>query len=125
MSNNVMSDNGVISNTDGVVHGREKVRYGPMQTVIQRPHQVCKICKLRVSSWNVGTMHGTANEVVETLGHKCIDICCIQESCWKGCSGYSTRLISAKILNISSYGAETTQVLEVLVFCLMKTGLIK
>ena len=33
----------------------------------RRPHQICKICKLRVSSWNVGTMHGTANEVVETI----------------------------------------------------------
>ena len=57
------------------------------------PHQVCRRCKLRVSSWNVGTMHGRASEVVETLGHRCIDTCCVQQSPWKGCSA---RLISAK-----------------------------
>ena len=72
MSNNAMSYNGAISNRDGVVPGREKVRCGPIQTVIQQPHQVCKMCKLRVSSWNVGTMHGRTSEVVETSGRSCI-----------------------------------------------------
>ena len=93
MSNNVMSDNGAISNKDSVIHSREKVRCGPIQTIIRRPHQVCKICKLCVSSWNVGTMHGNASEVVETLGCRGIDICCVQESRWKCCSA---RLISTK-----------------------------
>ena len=62
-------------------------------TVIQWQHQVCKICKLHVSSWNVGIMHGRASEVVETLGCRRIDICRVQESRWKGCSA---RLVSAK-----------------------------
>ena len=52
MSNN----NEAIFTRDGEVPGKEKVRCGPIQTVIQQPHQICKICKLRVSSWNVGTM---------------------------------------------------------------------
>ena len=56
---------GTIFNRDGVVPSREKVRCGPIQAVIQQPHQVCKICKLRVSLWNVGTIHGRASEVVE------------------------------------------------------------
>ena len=38
-------------------------------------------------------MHGGAGEVVETVGHRCIDICCVQESPHKVCSA---RLISAK-----------------------------
>ena len=38
-------------------------------------------------------MHGRASEVVETLGRRPIDICCVQESRWKGCSA---RLTSAK-----------------------------
>ena len=38
-------------------------------------------------------MRGGASEVVETVGHRCIDICCVQESHHKGCSA---RLISAK-----------------------------
>ena len=60
-----MSYNRTISNIDGVVAGREKVRCGPIQTIIQQPQQLCKICKLRVSSWNVGTMLGRASEFVE------------------------------------------------------------
>ena len=77
---NVMSYNGAISNRDSGVPGWEKVRCGPIQTVIQRSHQACKICKLGVSSWNAGTMHGRASEVVETLGRRRIDIYCVQES---------------------------------------------
>ena len=38
-------------------------------------------------------MRGRASEVVETIGHRRIDICCVQESRWKV---YSARLISAK-----------------------------
>ena len=78
------------SSKHGVVSSREKIRCRPIQTVIQRPH---KLCKLRLFSLNVGTMRGRANEVVETLGRRNIDICCIQESRWKGCS---VRLIKAK-----------------------------
>ena len=92
MSNNIMY-NRTISNRDGLVPNREKVRCGPIQTTIQQPHQVCKICKLRESLWNVGTMHGWGSEVVETLGRRRINICCDQESRWKGCSA---RLIWAK-----------------------------
>ena len=91
MSNNVIWYNRAISNRDGVVPDRRKVRCGPIQTVIQRPHQVCKICKLR--AWNVGTMLGRTSEVVETVGRRHIDICCIQESGWKG---FSARLVSVK-----------------------------
>ena len=85
MPNNVVSYNGAISNRDGVIPGREKVRCGPIQTMIQQPHQICKICKLRVSLWNIGTMCGRASEAVETIGR--------WQSHWKGCSA---RLISAK-----------------------------
>ena len=78
---------------DGVVPNRQNVRCGSIQTIIQRQCQICKICKLHVSSWNVGTMGGRASEVVETIGRRRINICCVQESRWNGCSA---RLISAK-----------------------------
>ena len=38
-------------------------------------------------------MRGRASEVVKTIGRTRIDLCCIQESRWKGCTA---RLISAK-----------------------------
>ena len=75
-----MSYNGAISNRDGVVSSREKVRCGSIQMVIKRPHQLCKICKLHVSLWNVGRMHGRVSEIVATIGHRGINICCVQES---------------------------------------------
>ena len=91
MSDSNKLHNGTRSNNgNGVVFGREKVRCGPIQTVIQRPR---KLCKLPLSSLNVGTMRGRANEVVETLGRRNNDICRIQESRWKGCL---VRLIKAK-----------------------------
>ena len=90
MSNNVMLYKRVISKRHDVIPGREKVRCGPIQITIQWPHQICKLC---VSSWNTGTMHGRVSEVVEAIGHRQINIRCVQESCWKGCSA---RLISAK-----------------------------
>ena len=40
--------------------------------------------KVRISSWNVGTMRGKSNEVVETLARRKVDICCAQETRWKG-----------------------------------------
>ena len=95
-----MSYNGAISNRDGVVSSREKVRCGSIQMVIKQPHQLCKICKLHVSLWNVGRMHGRVSEIVATIGHRGINICCVQESSWKGCSA---RFIWAKGLNISQY----------------------
>ena len=58
MPNNVVSYNRAISNRDGVAPGREKFRCEP----IQRPHQIFKIRKLRISSWNVGAMPGRASE---------------------------------------------------------------
>ena len=93
ISNNVMLHSRVISNKDSVIPSREKVRCGPIQIITLQPYQICKICKLCVSSWNVGAMHGKVSEVLETIGCRHIDIFCAQESHWIGCSD---RLISAK-----------------------------
>ena len=50
-------------------------------------------CNLRICSLNVGTMCGRANEVVETLERRHVDICCVQETRWRG---GSARMISGK-----------------------------
>ena len=86
ISNNIMLHSRVISNKDSVIPSREKVRCGPIQIVILQPYQICKICKLCVSSWNVGPMHGKVSEVFETIGCRHTDIFCAQESHWIGCS---------------------------------------
>ena len=48
---------------------------------------------LRIAALNVGTMRGRGSEVVEMLGRRGVDICCVQETRWKG---GSARLLSAK-----------------------------
>ena len=56
-------------------------------------HGNIKICNLRISSWNNGTMLDRASKVVKTMGRRCIYKYCIQEWDWKGCS---VRLVSSK-----------------------------
>ena len=70
-----MPHNGAISDRDSVVLGREKVKWSSFQIVIQQPHRIYKMCKLRVLSWNVGTMRRRASLVVETIRLRHIDIC--------------------------------------------------
>ncbi|XP_065321249.1 uncharacterized protein LOC135928721 [Gordionus sp. m RMFG-2023] len=40
--------------------------------------------RVRVATWNVGSMTGRAGEVVDVLHRRHIDVCCIQETRWKG-----------------------------------------
>src|SRR3989441_2370458 len=43
-------------------------------------------CRLRVGSWNVGTMSGRDGEVADMAGRRCLDFCCLQETRWRGVS---------------------------------------
>ncbi|XP_065315504.1 uncharacterized protein LOC135924376 [Gordionus sp. m RMFG-2023] len=40
--------------------------------------------RVRVATWNVGSMTERAGEVVDVLHRRHIDVCCIQETRWKG-----------------------------------------
>ena len=40
--------------------------------------------KLRVATVNVGTMSSRSNEVVEMLSRRGVDVCCLQETRWRG-----------------------------------------
>ena len=40
--------------------------------------------KLRVATWNVGTLKSRSAEVIETLSRRRVDICGVQEHRWKG-----------------------------------------
>ena len=48
---------------------------------------------LCIAALNVGTMRGRGSEVVEMLGRRGVEICCVQETRW---NGGSARLLSAK-----------------------------
>ena len=49
--------------------------------------------KMRVATINVGTMRGRSAEIVEMLTRRNVDICCVQETRWKG---DSARKLSGK-----------------------------
>ena len=91
MSNIVERNNGTGTVCEGVVNGRAGVNVGPVRSIS------CKILqkrfKLRIASLNVGTMRGRASKIVESLARRRIDICAVQETCWRGCS---TRMITGK-----------------------------
>ena len=40
--------------------------------------------KIGVASLNVGTLHGRAGEIAETLSRRRVDVCCVQETRWRG-----------------------------------------
>ena len=40
--------------------------------------------ELRIGSVNVGTLRGRCGEVVDMVGRRKLDICCLQETRWKG-----------------------------------------
>ena len=41
---------------------------------------------LRLGSWNMGSMGGRSMEVAEELTRRRVDVCCLQETSWKGAS---------------------------------------
>ena len=40
--------------------------------------------KVRVGTWNVGTLTGRSRELAEVLKRRNVNICCVQETKWKG-----------------------------------------
>ena len=75
---NSFSEHGAPSDR-GIVNGRVGVRLGHRQIDIKRPRQM-----FRLATLNVGTMKGRSAEVVETISRRGFDLCCLQETRWRG-----------------------------------------
>ena len=39
---------------------------------------------MRVATWNIGSMSRRSGEVVDAMVRRGVDMCCVQESRWKG-----------------------------------------
>jgi hypothetical protein len=69
---------------------RKSIRSKVMQGVSRDPgkgvvlFRAGKREKIRIASWNVGSLTGRSVELVEALDRRRIDICCLQETRWKG-----------------------------------------
>ena len=42
------------------------------------------VVRLRVATWNIGSMSRRSGEVVDAMVRRGVDMCCVQESRWKG-----------------------------------------
>jgi len=49
-----------------------------------RSEKSAKGVELRIGTVNVGTLRGRSGEVVEMVGRRRLDFCCLQETRWKG-----------------------------------------
>ena len=65
----------------------------------------------RVGTLNVNTLKGRVCEVVETLSHRKVDLCCVQKTRYRG--GHC-HIIQAKTQGTNCSGLETARVLLVL-----------
>ena len=68
----------------GVTHTRGSLQLPRTGVRHARGNEQVPINNLRIASLNVGTMKGRSLEVVETLERRSIDICCVQETRWRG-----------------------------------------
>ena len=84
---NTNNRRGTISpSAGGVVKGR--ARRGLVRSSSSEIPQ-----NFRIASLNVGTLRGRADEVVETMSRRKVDLCCLQETRWRG---GSARMLKGK-----------------------------
>ena len=66
---------GVVKNEQGSSHLSRRVR---------RVRKLVKPTRIRLSSWNVGSLTGKLKELVDTATRRRVNILCVQETKWKG-----------------------------------------
>lgn len=100
--NGCFADSGVVAIGRGACRGSPVVikkipcalSGAPLASSVKRTtaSQKGKVVKVRIGSANVGSMVGRSGEVVEMVGRRNIDFCCLQETRWRG---ESARVIEA------------------------------
>jgi hypothetical protein len=51
---------------------------------MRRVRKLAGPSRVRVGTWNVGSLTGKLHEVVDTMIRRCVTILCVQETKWKG-----------------------------------------
>ena len=107
------------------VVGPDPINEGVQPDVLQRgragmARQRSKSQDVRTATWNVSSMVSRSGEVVDTLHRRKIDLCCAQETRWKG---ESARMLGANGKDIHSFGKAVIRELLVMVCVLLRDGL--
>ena len=66
---------GVVKNEQGSSHQSRQVR---------RVTKLVELIRIRLGSWNVGSLTGKLRELVDTAVRRRVNILCVQETKWKG-----------------------------------------
>ena len=66
---------GVVKNEQGSSHLTRRMR---------RVRKLAEPIRLRVGTWNVGSLTGKLREIVDTMIRRRVNILCVQETKWKG-----------------------------------------
>jgi exonuclease III len=66
---------GVVKNVQGSSH---------LTRLMRRVRKLAEPTRVRVDTWNVGSLTGKLREVVDTMIMWCVNILCVQEMKWKG-----------------------------------------
>ena len=74
-----------LSNKARASPGSDARRMDPID-VSNKPGPPQRSKNLRIASWNVGTLTGKSMEIAEALNRRNVNICCLQETHWKGSS---------------------------------------
>ena len=69
---------GVVKNEQGSSHLSRRVR---------RVRKLVEPTRIRLGSWNVGSLTGKLRELVDTATRRRVNILCVQETKWKGQMG--------------------------------------
>jgi hypothetical protein len=51
---------------------------------MRKVRKLAEHSRMRVGTWNVGSLTGKLREVVDTMIRRCVNIFCVQETKWKG-----------------------------------------
>jgi hypothetical protein len=69
----------------GVVKNEQKSSHLTRQ--MRRVRKLAELSRMRVGTWNIGSLMGKLREVVDTFDtmiRQCVNILCVQETKWKG-----------------------------------------
>jgi hypothetical protein len=66
---------GVVKNEQGSSHLTRRMR---------RVRKLAEPSRVRVATWNIGSLTGKLREVVDIMIRRCVNIICLEETKWKG-----------------------------------------
>ena len=81
------------SRTGGCNANRGHSQYPRTGELNGKSNEIAETERIRIASLNVGTMKKKSMEIVETMERRSIDICCLQETRWRG---GSARMLKGK-----------------------------